>query len=380
MLITKIVRAVKLSILVSTAGAIISCGVESRSTDKVVDIPGTPSKWQSIGNCWAYSAAGWVESLALKNTGKALNVSETYITYRDWQEKLVNATDLQVGGSFKRALKLMSTYGVVLEGEMIPGEADKTKSATQAAAEVYIKTSLQSGRLQNDRSLETIVSELDTAFGVKISEVEKKAKSFSKLMIGKKADGGIRSAQAEANDWIALDWPADNQPRKTPAVSAERSAKELRILQIVKRGLNEHQPVIMDWFVDFGGLDSKGVFSLETLKENSTASQGFHSTVLEDYVVGIKDPETGAERIIGEGEVSQKDKDLALELGKLKYFVVKNSWGGSERKDRSSYMRGDIGGFHRLEANYLFSFITNREDNWTTPVITRFIVPKNLVQ
>lgn len=169
-------------------------------------------------------------------------------------------------------------------------------------------------------------------------------------------------------------------PGKIPGQSKKLSDEELKILKIVKQGLNAHHPIVMDWFVDFGALNSKGIFDLESLKDNPLAKQGYHSTVLEDYVVGVKNPETGLERIIGEGEVSQEEKDLALEQGQIKYFVVKNSWGGTERKDRASYMRGNVGGFHRLEANYLFAFLNNRESNWTTPVITRFIVPKDLVK
>jgi hypothetical protein len=380
MKISKIAKVGKWSLLVLLTGAVVSCGYESRSSDKVVDIPSTQSKWQSIGNCWAYSAVGWVESLSLKNTGKTLNLSETYVTYRDWQEKLVTATELQVGGSFRRALKLMSTYGIVLEGDMIPNEANETKSETQARAEQYILTSMQSGRLQLDRSPETIISELDAAFGVNISKVEKKVISFSKLMVGRRSDGSLRSAQAEANDWVALDWPGDNMPGKIPGQSKKLSDEELKILKIVKQGLNAHHPIVMDWFVDFGALNSKGIFDLESLNDNPLAKQGYHSTVLEDYVVRVKNPETGLETIIGEGEVSQEEKDLALEQGQIKYFVVKNSWGGTERKDRASYMRGNVGGFHRLEANYLFAFLNNRESNWTTPVITRFIVPKDLVK
>ena len=46
-------------------------------------------KRQSIGNCWIYASVGWVESLHLRATGEVYDLSETYVSYWDWYEKLV---------------------------------------------------------------------------------------------------------------------------------------------------------------------------------------------------------------------------------------------------------------------------------------------------
>ncbi len=379
----KLVKLTKLGSTVLFGIAMVgftSCGKAPNSHEDVVDIAGTPSKWQSIGNCWAYSAVGWLESLSLRNTGVALDISETYITYRDWQEKLQWSGELRTGGSVSRAITLMNTYGYVFEKEMIPAEANKTFSDTQKRAEAYIKESLATGRLSRNRDQETIVSELNAAFGVKIDDIALKAKSLSKLMIGQDDSGKLRSAVAEFQDWTTLDWYNEEEPAEVPGVNLKLSNRQLEILKLVKAALNAGKPVVLDWFVDFGALDTQGIFSLEKLKATPKANQGYHSTVLEDYVVGVKDAVTGVERIIGEGEVSDAEKALALEKGVIKYFVVKNSWGGLERRDRASYVRGDVAGFHRLNASYVFSTLGDRENEIDTTVISDFIIPKSVLR
>jgi len=323
---------------------------------------------------------GWLESLSLRNTGVALDISETYITYRDWQEKLLRSGELRTGGSVDRAIRLLTTYGYVLEKDMIPSEANKTFSETQKKAEVYIKESLKTGLLSQKRDEATILAELDVAFGVKISEVALKAISLNKLMIGKDDNGKLRSAVAEFQDWTSLNWYNDGYPAQVPGVNGSLSSRQNEILKVVKAALNAGNPVVLDWFVDFGALDSKGIFSFEKLKASPESRQGYHSTVLEDYVVGLKDEATGVERIIGEGEVSDGEKTLALEKGEIKYLVVKNSWGGLERRDRASYVRGDVGGFHRLNASYLFSTLRDRENSFDTATISDFIVPNSVVR
>lgn len=357
-----------------------SCGKAPYSHEDVVDIAGTPSKWQSIGNCWAYSAAGWLESLSLRNTGVTLDISETYITYRDWQEKLQWSGELRTGGSVSRAITLLNTYGYVFEKDMIQAEANKTFSDSQKRAEAYIKESLATGLLSQNRDQATIESELNAAFGVKINDVALNAKPLNKLMIGKDDSGSLRSAVAEFQDWTTLDWYNQENPAEVPGLNLKLSSRQLEILKLVKAALNAGKPVVLDWFVDFGALDSKGIFSLEKLKASPEGHQGYHSTVLEDYVVGVKDAVTGVERIIGEGEVSDAEKALALEKGDIKYLVVKNSWGGIERRDRATYIRGDVAGFHRLNASYLFSTLRDRENEIDTTVISDFIIPKSVLR
>jgi aminopeptidase C len=64
------------------APVLVSCddGVDT-TTDDVTDIKNSAVKNQSIGNCWVYATIGWAESLHLTQTGKELNLSESYVTY-----------------------------------------------------------------------------------------------------------------------------------------------------------------------------------------------------------------------------------------------------------------------------------------------------------
>jgi len=376
-------KNIKLAVKVAFIGPVflwIACGRSENSQEKVVDIASTPAKWQSIGNCWIYSTLGWMESLAVKNRQVALDFSETYITYRHWQEHLAYSSVLKTGGNVQEALSLLKKYGVMLEKDVVPKEAGLSKSETQKAAQAYIEKSLASGALKVKKDQQTILKELDIAFGINMKEVEKKAISLESLMIGKGSDGKIRSMADEALSWTTLGWSEEQFPSEIPGVNPARSDRQQRILKIVKAALNAGNPVVMDWFVDFGALDNKGVFSLETLKQKPNEKQGFHSTVLEDYVVSVKDPATNIPRTIGEGEVSDSDKALALNYGEISYFVVKNSWGGLERRDRASYVRNREGGFHRLDSNYLFSSIRNREQDFVTSVVTGFFIPREFLK
>lgn len=66
----------------------------------VTDVHHTPSKRQSIGNCWLYATATWVESLALTETNESHNISETYWTYWHWYDSLRFAGDeINTGGN-----------------------------------------------------------------------------------------------------------------------------------------------------------------------------------------------------------------------------------------------------------------------------------------
>ena len=81
-----------------------SCGMKSSSDEATrslgqptqtssldtVNIPHSSVKWQSIGNCWAYAALGWVESMLLRGPELVQpNFSETYVTYPHYELQLM---------------------------------------------------------------------------------------------------------------------------------------------------------------------------------------------------------------------------------------------------------------------------------------------------
>lgn len=354
-----------------------------------VNLPQTDAKWQSIGNCWIYAVFSWAESIALRDSNgeNKLNLSESYITYRYFETQLNKSyvKELNTGGSWYLSRNLINSYGVMHEGDFIPSEADATFSKTQAAALSYLNGSLKNGLLKEDRSPETVRAELDKAFGVKYSEFSEKIVKAKDLVIGKNAMGMPMSLAQAMNSWTEIGFDYDylnapQDPSELPKVAETLSVSRKETLKRVKRALNDHQPVVMSWFVDFNALDSKGVFSGERLQEYGSGRQGWHMIVIEDYVVEGIHPVTGEKFEVGEGEATPEMKALAAEFGDIKYFVIKNSWGGNERVDRPSYQRDGVGGYHRLDASYMFSWVANNdaetgEYKYTTSIIGDFVIP-----
>jgi hypothetical protein len=342
------------------------------SSVKTVDLPHTPVKWQSIGNCWVYAALGWLESQVLASSGEALDLSETYITYRHFERQLLSDTpldELQTGGFWRESVRLMLDYGVMKEGDFVPGEEGSTKSPTQALALDTLNRSLQKGALSRDRSPDVVRAELDAAFGVRLQDVADKIVSLDQLSLGRDAEGNPRTARSEITQWTESRWPLNwssypsTESQLPLDVRGKLSPQQSELLQRVKRALNDGHPVIMNWWVDFNALDATGAFDLETVRLAGPGRQGYHSTVIEDYVAFGVDPDTGTSFRIGEGEASPEDKLLAERFGNIEYFVIKNSWGGAERPDRSSYARFGEKGYAKLNANYLFGWMKLLDDS-----------------
>jgi hypothetical protein len=350
-----------------------ACGANSTeqtgSSVKTVDLPHTPVKWQSIGNCWAYAALGWVESQYLKANNQEINLSETYMSYRHFERQLLGNPSLEeinTGGSWRQSTQIMISTGVMMEGDFVPGEESKTFSQTQSDALEYLNNSLKSGILKSDRSPTTIRAELDTAFGVRLADVTSKIIPVSSVSLGKNPDGSARTVGSELQQWDSFNWPNDwtNYPTESqlPLKNDKLNASQLDLLQRVKRALNDGHPVVMNWWVDFNGLDETGTFDLANVAAKGAGKQGYHSTVIEDYVVSGVNPQTGASFSVGEGEATPELKKLAALYGKIEYFVVKNSWGGAERQNRPSYSRFGVKGYTRLNASYLFGWMRQEDE------------------
>jgi hypothetical protein len=355
-----------------------ACGAPnpaSESAIRTVDLPHTPVKWQSIGNCWLYAALGWVESKVLDQTNETMDLSETYLTYRYFEEQLTSRhliAELTTGGNWRDSVRLMQKYGVMQEGDFIAAEEGVTFSKAQAQAVAYLNSSLASGRLSIDRSLTIVRAELDTAFGVQLDDVTSKIIRLETLGVA-----------ADIGRWNEIRWPTNwntipNEKQLPLDVNSQITAAQEQLLRRVMQALNDGHPVLINWWVDFNGLDATGTFDLSNVKRLGSGRQGYHSTVLEDYVVSGIDPTTGSRFYIGEGEATEADKDLARRYGNLEYFVVKNSWGGAERPDRPSYDRFGTKGYSRLNASYLFGWMRMEEAGSFTGAetgLTGFVLP-----
>lgn len=366
-----------------------ACGAsptQSGSSLKTVDLPHSQVKWQSIGNCWAYAALGWVESKYLKANNQEINLSETYMTYRHFERQLLGNPGLEeinTGGSWRQSSQIMISSGVMMEGDFVPDEASKTFSQTQSQALDHLNASLKSGILKSDRSPATVRAELDAAFGVRLADVRSKILPVSSLSLGRNPDGSPRTVRSELENWNSFSWPNDwtGYPTESqlPLSKADKlNAAQKDLLQRVKRALNDGHPVVMNWWVDFNGLDETGTFDLANVQAKGPGRQGYHSTVIEDYVVSGVNPQTGEAFRVEEGEASPELKKLAALYGQIDYIVVKNSWGGAERPNRPSYSRFGVKGYARLNASYLFGWMRQEEEGvYQGPEtgLTGFVLP-----
>jgi hypothetical protein len=374
----------------------ISCGfspnTKNTSSISTVNIQQSSVKKQSIGNCWLYAVLGWIESLNLRAGWQDINFSESYLTYRHFQEQLLSGNaeeELNTGGSFELGVSLIARYGVMREGDFIPEENSEPRSKRQEDALEILNQSLKDGELSKLRygnlsqaeARKLVTLELDRAFSVNMASLRTKIIAPEEINLGNNRYGSPLSlsdlVESPEHRWNVIYFPSNGIPQSTPNAISERSASQKNILYRVKNALNDGHPVLVSWFVDFNALKGDS-FDLNTLLEaNKPGLQGAHITVIEDYVASGIDPVTGRFFRTSEDEVSREEKGLALEYGNIDYFITKNSWG--ERSD-SSYYRDGSYGYHKLMANYAFGWIPEANKNGTNSSyssfgVSEFILP-----
>lgn len=82
---------------------------------------------KNAGTCWSYSGMSFLESEALRTTGKVYDFSEMFVvenTYIDRAEKSVRThgdVSFEQGGSFADVIYCLSNYGLVPDAEMPAG-------------------------------------------------------------------------------------------------------------------------------------------------------------------------------------------------------------------------------------------------------------------
>ncbi len=129
-----------------------SDGVTLAAADPITDISLTPVKEQLLGSCWNFTAMAWMESLHTETTGVRLDLSESYLTYWDWFEKLTSGRfepgKLETGGTVGNAFDLIRRYGLMTEAQFIADDAGKARSSHVLAAFHRLETSLKGGKLR----------------------------------------------------------------------------------------------------------------------------------------------------------------------------------------------------------------------------------------
>ncbi len=337
---------------------LVGCGSDQSDAvtgpeDEIVDVPSSRVKNQSIGNCWLYASMGWVESLHMRATGKELNLSETYLTYWDWYEKLVRATaapdTIATGGFFTTATRLMNTYGLAEEGAFIPGEAEIDRSAVQSKAESYINTALK-GTFKTDRSPKTLRAELDKAFGLTPEVIahmhatfgDAAPRTLTTVSPGFKLfkSSELMVSQKRATSATATTVPLRDEISRWRENSAPSDRGQLRgYLRRIQKALHDAQPVLIVWNVDWESRNgSQGTFP--KMQPNAKID-GVHMTVLEDYQAAYV-PNLGTLPAgVNVSDKSVLDAALSSQV-EIPFFRIKNSWGNTADPSGTGTFKGYV--------------------------------------
>ncbi len=379
--------------LLLTAGSLalgLGCGRtpdQGASSVKVTEVPHTAVKRQAIGNCWLYAQATWLEAKLRELDGTVVDVSESYWTYWDFYHKLLSGRKLDddgtfpTGGTWSRSVGIVKAYGWVHEKDFISGDTgDNQMSQAQACAESYLTVAMGEGGSLADtaaRTPELIKQELNKAFscdGRFTIDIDKTAAEHGidaeTTMLKERADGSRTASLSDLLDqWTQNDNPAwselSNPEGKKLLSTAGTSALD-RLGRRVRRALNDHQPVVLSFFVTFNAPDDRGLFNLSTLAATGQLGHtGGHMVVFHDYTV--RNVNGGG--ALGEGDLSDAEKALAL-TGDIEYLVAKNSW-GADRPDRP-WLRN---GYSRFTWDYLSSRYLDEEDQVTRPFLQQVVLP-----
>lgn len=386
---TMLLRRVALGGLLALAVApSLACSAEAPSEDAplltgeddIVDVPQTPVERQSIGNCWLYSHASWIESMQLAATGQAFDASQSYWTYWHWFAQIASGTksEISTSGNFGTANAIVRSYGLVPEKAFVPADTLDEMSMRQKQALDALNLSLKEGALKDPRARrdrKIVRKEMDRAWGLspEVSAMldkvfgEGATKSFGAR--GTPADPAgtpiVRAQDFEVSYPSAPGRPASKK-KLTQAMGEWRqvwyprsgASAQRAFQQRVQRALHDAQPVIITWFVDFSALenrsnDRRGSFNMQTLADFGPGRQGSHMTVLEDYEATLSDGTVLRAGVTLDPKNADHAKLLARALEpqtKISFFRVKNSW-GSARPDRA--FAPGMPGYHDLWIDYL---------------------------
>lgn len=342
----------------------------------IVDIASTPVKNQSIGNCWTYATTAWAESLHLQGTGEVSNLSESWVTYWDWYEKLTSyqtagKDKIEAGGFFRTATAIMGKYGMVEEGAFIEGEATADRSSAQSRAESAINASMASGALKKSRSPEVVRAELAKAWGLSPAVITNLNATF-----GSGAPRPITSVPAGFKLYTADAFKvAHKEPGKPQTVIPLRSElggwEEISptttpnprtLVRRVQKALHDGRPAIVVWNVSWAARSGSTFAKMGATNK----VDGVHMTLLEDYQAALV-PNIGT--LPAGVTVSDKailDSALADQV-EVSFFRVKNSWGASGDPSGT----GNYKGYVDLYREYLFPTEAKAPKG-----IVSFIVPR----
>jgi hypothetical protein len=374
-------RSLSLALLLSLSGAVAGCADTDDNTttndeNEIVNVAQTDVERQSIGNCWIYAHASWIESMNKTATGANFDISQSYWTYWHWFDQIAGgwaSTSISTGGNWTTANNIVKKYGLMAEKDFVFADTQNEMSSRQKAALDALNTSLKTGALSTaaarsnkkkvrqelDRvwGLSTAQSAmLDRVFGASVTKTFASSANASGTTIIRPQDFNVKYSPGPGL--------APVQKKLTQAMSEWREVyysswgDRRGFLLRVQKALHAAQPVVITWFVDFNAMENgqnerRGSFNMTTLNQFGPGSQGGHMTVLEDYQAKLADG-----TILKAGVTLDPNKpsekallDRALQPStQIQFLRVKNSW-GSARPDRA--FAPGMPGYHDLNLDYL---------------------------
>lgn len=342
----------------------------------ITDVNHTPVERQSIGNCWLYSQATWVESMVLSASGEEIDVSQSYWTYWHWFDQVTGffpPSEIQTGGFQFTSHQIVRDRGLMLEDTFVPEDSLSEMSDRQASALAAINLALANGEFQGADGATVrqifddawglspdVRAQLDQVFGVDGERTLRHGASVAGTDIVDPTTVGVRytdrlGGASQVVDATLVD--AIDQWREVRYPFNESARREF--LRRVQRALHDRQPVVITWDVDFNALESfdperQGSFNMQTLREaGGPGGQGGHMTVLEDYEAVTEEfgvLEAGVTLDPSDPADAAKLEAALLDSTRVTKLRVKNSWGAS-RDDRGTVP--GFPGYHDLWMDYL---------------------------
>lgn len=388
---TMTLRTLAAALLLSLAPAtVVGCGDTTGSnTDDITDVNHTDVERQSIGNCWLYAEASWVESMHLTATGEKFDTSQSYWTYWHWFDQIVDEGNaaIETGGFFTSAGDIIRKRGLMTEAKFVKEDATSEMSSRQKIALDKINLELSTGRLKTPASradgalvrkvmdeawaiTSTMKGYLTKVFGKDGSKTLLDAgvvttgtsimnpKAFKVQYTERKTNPAVATVKSTTLDIAIDDW----RQATYPEFGSESSRRSFQIR--VQKALHDRQPVVITWDVDFNAMEGsdpllRGSFNLTTLKKAGKAGhQGGHMTVLEDYQATTQQfgvLKAGVTLDPMKPEDKAKLDAALLTTSKIDFLRIKNSW-GALRDDRSS--APGFPGYHDLYMDYMNGPIT----------------------
>jgi hypothetical protein len=375
--------------LLALAPFAVGCADIGQSEDNITNVNHTDVERQSIGNCWLYAQASWVESLHLTATGEHFDTSQSYWTYWHWFDELKGgySDEISTGGNQWTSNAIIQKRGLMRELDFVPEDSVGEMSDRQKNALDTLNEELKTGRLSTRearRDWSLIRDVMDDAWGLSPEVVAQLDQVFGEDGSGSIADGasvddtaivdpngfevsytrrvGDSAEWVETNilqaieEWREADYPGSGWWSNDGASPAERRA----FLKRVQIALHDGQPVVSTWNVDFNAMENDadnpliGSFNMTTLGEAGGAGrQGGHMTVLHDYEAITEEYgllKAGETLDPDNAEDAAKLDALLLDSTEIVFMRIKNSW-GSLRPDRG--FAPGMPGYHDLYLDYM---------------------------